>query len=145
MLGSNKNIIGDADSLIALVNKKDSNHKKAIGIVQKLAESEYTIIYPNTAILEAMTALKRKLSMDNKAQLIAKQFLDGDLNVLWVDEGISRDAVKFLTVNSKSKQNTVFDCVIVACARKLAADGIFSFDRWYSKLGFILAEKLIGV
>lgn len=143
MLGNNKNIIGDADSLIALVNKEDSNHKKAIEIVHKLAKGGYTIIYPNTAILEAMTALKRKLSMDNKAQLIAKQFLDGDLNILWVDEGISKEAIRVLTANSKSKQNTVFDCVIVACARKIVADGIFSFDRWYLKLGFTLAEKLV--
>ncbi len=36
-----------------------------------------------------------------------------------------------------------FDAVVAACAEKLEADVIFSFDDWYQKLGFKLAEELV--
>lgn len=41
-----------------------------------------------------------------------------------------------------SKQNTLFDAVVVATAKKLNTKIIFSTDNWYEKLGFILAANL---
>ncbi len=143
MLGTNKTVIGDADSLIALVNSEDSNHQRAKGIVERLAEKGYAIVYPNTAILEAITALTRKLNLRDKAELVAKQSLEGGFGMMWIDEEIQKEALRFQMDNSKSKQNTIFDCLVVACTKKASAAGIFSFDRWYSKLGYSLAEKLV--
>ncbi|MDP3732992.1 MAG: hypothetical protein Q8Q91_00480 [Candidatus Daviesbacteria bacterium] len=40
-----------------------------------------------------------------------------------------------------SKHNTFFDAIVAATAEKLNADGIFSFDSWYPKLGFKLVDK----
>mgnify|MGYP001601221613 FL=1 len=143
MLGMSKTIVGDADSLIALVNKEDSNHQKARRVVAGLAEKGYAVVYPNTAILEAITALTRKLDLREKAELIAKQSLAGGFSLVWVDEEIQREALRFQIDNSRSKQNTIFDCLVIACLKKVSAAGIFSFDRWYSKLGFKLAHELI--
>lgn len=143
MLGMNKIVVGDADSLIALVNGEDSNHQKAIKIVEGLAKKEYAIVYPNTAILEAITALTRKLNLKNKAGLIAKRSLEGGFSVVWVDEEVQQEALRFQIENAVSKQNTVFDCLVVAFAKKISAAGIFSFDKWYSKLGFKLAAELV--
>ena len=139
----NKVVIGDADSLIALVNNDDSNHQKAKTIILGLAKKKYAIVYPNTAILEAITALTRKLNLKNKAGLIANQYLEGGFSLVWVDEEIQREALGFQIENAVSKKNTVFDCLVVACAKKVSAAGIFSFDKWYSKLGFKLAAELI--
>jgi len=44
-----------------------------------------------------------------------------------------------------SKQNTLFDAVVAAMARRLNAAAIFSFDKWYEKLGFRLVTRLYGV
>ena len=143
MLGMNKTVIGDADSLIALVNSEDANHQRAKRLVERLAEKGYAIIYPNTAILEAITALTRKLNLRDKADLIAKQSLEGSFGVVWIDEEIQKEALRFQIDNSRSKQNTVFDCLVAACAKKASAAGIFSFDKWYSRLGYPLAEKLV--
>ena len=143
MLGMNKTVIGDADSLIALVNNEDSNHQRAKRIVQGLAEKEYAIVYPNTAILEAITALTRKLNLRDKAELVARQSLEGGFGVAWVDEEIQKEALHFQLNNSGSKKNTVFDCLVVSCAKKISAVGIFSYDKWYSRLGFKLAAELI--
>lgn len=143
MLGMNKTIVGDADSLVALVNKEDSNHRRAKKIIQALMEREYAIIYPNTAILEAIVALTRKLNLRDKAELIAKQSLEGGFSEVFLGEEIQRKALRFFVDNSGSKQNTIFDCVVAAWANHVTAAGIFSFDRWYSKLGFKLAAELI--
>ena len=41
-----------------------------------------------------------------------------------------------------SKQNTLFDCIIATVARKYSAGAIFSFDKWYTKIGFTLASEI---
>lgn len=143
MPGMNRVVIGDADSLVALASKNDANHERARKIVKALKVENYVVVYPNTAILEAMVALKRKLNLNDKAQLIARQFLRGVIRVIWVEEEIQKNALNFLMENSKSKKNTVFDCLVVASAKKISAVGIFSFDKWYSRLGFKLAHELI--
>lgn len=139
----NKTVIGDADSLIALVNKQDSSHRKARMIVSRLAEKGFAVIYPNTAILEAMTALTRKLDLKDKAQLIAKRSLAGELDIVWIDDEIQKNALEFFVDTADSKKNTIFDCLVMACVKSVSAAGIFSFDKWYSKMGYLLAEKLI--
>lgn len=139
----NKIVVGDADSLIALINDRDAHHAKARTIVSALGQKNYTILYPNTAILESITALKRKLNLTAKAQLLARQFLQGAFMVLWVDEEIQKDALARLVSEARSKQHTVFDSIVVSCAKRVAADGILSFDRWYQTLAIPLAEELM--
>ena len=42
-----------------------------------------------------------------------------------------------------SKQNTLFDAVVAAIAKKQKADAIFSFDVWYEKIGLTLAFNIL--
>ena len=51
--------VGDADALVALSDEKDANYDKAEKASNWLLRHRYEIIFPNTAILEAITALKR--------------------------------------------------------------------------------------
>ncbi|MBI2405399.1 PIN domain-containing protein [Candidatus Gottesmanbacteria bacterium] len=139
-----KAIIGDADSLIALVNIQDAHHAKAQKIAEALLGQGYTIMYPNTAILEAITSLKRKLNLSDKAELLAKQFLQGAFMVIWVDEKIQRRAFELFAAKAQSKQNTVFDCIVAVCVKNISANGVFSFDDWYTKLGIPIAQALIS-
>ena len=134
--------MGDADSLIALAYKDDANHEKARQVAEKLLESCYQIIYPNTAILEAVTTLKRALNLSDKAHLVIKQYLAGAFTVEYINEDIQTQASQLFNREAKSKKNTIFDAVVATVAEKLSADSIFSFDNWYRKLGFILAEEI---
>lgn len=138
-----KIIVGDADSLIALVNDRDIHHGKARTIVSVLEQKNYTVLYPNTAILEAITTLKRKLNLTAKAQLIARQFLQGSFMVVWVDEDIQKDALERFTQKTRSKQHTVFDSIVASCVKRVSADAVLSFDRWYRSLAIPLAEDLM--
>lgn len=130
-------VVGDADSLIALAYKDDVHHEKARQISDRLLVEGYKIIYPNTAILEAITALKRALNLSEKALLVNRQYQEGAFNVVYVDENIQTTA-SYIFNQANSKKNTIFDAVVAATAKELDADGIFSFDLWYPKLGFKL-------
>lgn len=137
----NNIIVGDADSLIALAYKDDANHERARKISRDLLDKGYQVIYPNTAILEAITALKRALNLPDKAHLINRQYQAGAFLVEYIDEEIQQEASKIFEEKAISKKNTIFDATIAATAEKLDAAGIFSFDSWYLKLGFKLAGE----
>lgn len=133
-------VVGDADSLIALAYKDDAHHKKARQISDRLLAGGYKIIYPNTAILEAITTLKRALNLSEKAIFVNKQYQEGAFNVKYVDEDIQIIASRIFD-QTNSKKNTIFDAIVAATAKELDADGIFSFDLWYPKLGFKLVDN----
>ena len=149
MLGEDKKrtkmtkiIIGDADSLIGLAYKDDSNHGKTQQITKWLLSKNYQIIYPNTAIIEAVTTLKRALNLADKSHLINTQYQQDAFQVEYINAEIMKRASQIFE-KAVSKKNTLFDSVVAATAEKLKADAIFSFDTWYKKLGFTLAEDFV--
>ncbi len=133
----NKIAIVDADGLMALYLEKDPNHKKAKNILSKLKTNSYDIIFPSTVIPEAITSMVRAANQPEKARLINKQFKTGKFRVIYIGEDILLSASDIFET-SKSKQNTFFDAIVAATAKKLGADTIFSFDNWYPKLGLKL-------
>ena len=134
-------VIGDADSLVALADKDDANYKKAKQIGEWLLSKRIQIIYPNTAILEAITALSRAKNMHEKAKLVTKQYLNGTFDIEYVNSEIQTKAADIFETKSKSKKNTFFDAIVAATAKKYETNLIFSFDNWYPKLGFKLAGE----
>ena len=132
--------IGDADALIALVYEEDSSHNRAKKTVEFLTAQNYEIIYPNTAILEAITALKRAKNLPEKAHLINRQYQTGAFTVEFIDEATQRQAsVRF--EKTVSKKNTIFDCLVIETALKFNTKVIFSFDDFFTKQGFQLAGE----
>ncbi|MDP3758313.1 MAG: PIN domain-containing protein [Candidatus Daviesbacteria bacterium] len=131
--------VGDADSLVALVYKNDANHIRVQKISEWLQSKGYTVIYPSTAILEAVTALKRSLNLVDEAHLLNRQYQAGVFVVEYINESIQLKASqRFESTNSK--KNTIFDAVVVETAALFEADYIFSFDNWYPREGFNLAK-----
>ena len=135
----NKLVVADADVLVALADEKDANYDKAKKISSWLLSRNYEIIFPNTAILEAITALKRGKNLPEKAHILNRQYQAGAFLIEFVDDEIQKKAsLRF--EKTISKKNTIFDAIVAEVAIKLKADYIFSFDNWYLKQGFKLAE-----
>lgn len=143
MDGSKKIAVGDADSLIALVNEDDANHVVSVKISTVLLYQKIPIIYPTTAILEASAKLQRGLSNYEKADSILKNFNEDKFITQEVDSGLIKEAYQYFS-SSRSKRNTIFDSIVATVAKQYTADFIFSFDGWYPKLGFRLAKELIS-
>ncbi|MBI2330446.1 hypothetical protein HYU94_03570 [Candidatus Daviesbacteria bacterium] len=130
--------VGDADSLIALSYRKDANHMKAKKVSEWLARNGFMVVYPNTAILEAITTFKRVLTLSNEAQLLNKQYLSGLFTVEYINGQIQFGASQRFS-QFVSKKNTIFDAVVAETASWFGTEYIFSFDSLYPKLGFKLA------
>lgn len=132
--------VGDADGLVALADEKDGNHEKARKVSEWLLSKGFDIIYPNTAILEAITALKRAKNLPEKAHLINSQYQAAVFTTDFVDEVTQMQAsIRF--EKTVSKKNTIFDCIVAETAIKFNTKVIFSFDDFFTKEGFQLAGE----
>lgn len=138
---NNPIIIVDADAIVAQANPDDSNHKKACQISQKLIALNAQIIYPSSAILEAVAVLQGKLNSKATAYGTAVAFTEAEIKIADTSQDILKSAIKFFSPIT-SKKNTLFDCIVAAIAKENKADAIFSFDKFYKKNGFKLASDL---
>lgn len=131
--------IADTDALIALSLEDDIHHNKAKIISTNLLAKGVNIIFPVTVFPETITFLKRAVNQPQIAHRINTQLQAGVFTVEYIDEQILKLATKYFE-QANSKKNTFFDALVAATAEKLKADTIFSFDEWYTKLGFKLAS-----
>lgn len=136
-------IIADADSIVAQAYADDTNHKQVLSLSRMLAEKGAHILFPSTAISEAVTTLQRKFSDPHLAASTLNLLTEPDIDIESIDEEIIRKAKKLFDPNA-SKHNTFFDCIVATVAKKHNADAVFSFDDWYSKLGFKLVSDLFS-
>ncbi len=135
-------VIGDADGLIAFINPTDANNQKAAQILSFLEEHQAILSFPTTTIAEAITALQRKHASPPLAQQVIEHCKEGNILFTSVDDIVMEVAFAIYNPHG-SKQNTFFDAIVAAVAKQQQADAIFSFDGWYKKLGFTLAEALL--
>ncbi len=136
-----KLVVGDADAIVAQANPEDSNHNKAVKIAQELVDSQVRVIYPFTAVMEAITHMQRALNSGATAYGTAQLMIDPAVEVVEVNKQTLTSAVDYFS-SKTSKKNTLFDCVVAAIAEEYDADAIFSFDHFYKTKGFTLAEEL---
>lgn len=134
-------IIVDADAIIAQTNPKDIHHQKAEAISQSLIGMNAQVIYPATAVAEAATHMQRVLNSTASAYGTAQLMVEADAQVAEVTKQTLATALKYFSP-ATSKKNTLFDCIVAAVAQEHEADAIFSFDQFYVKKGFKLAENL---
>lgn len=136
-------VIADADVIVAQAYIDDTLHKKTMQIGAKLQEQGAHILFPSTAIAEAITTIQRKLSNPQLAALTLEIFAEENMLIENVDQEVIRESKKLFNPQG-SKRNTLFDCIVATLAKKHHVDGIFSFDNWYTKLGFTLAKNLFN-
>lgn len=134
-------VVGDADSIIAQANPKDLKHHEATVISQRLIQSKTRLIYPVTAVAEALTFIQRVLHSPATAYGAAVEFANSS-QLVDVDQDIYFLAIKKYFNPKASKKNTLFDCLVASVAETYHADAIFSFDKFYKSKGFRLASEL---
>ena len=135
-------VVGDADGLIALLHEEDALFAQAKQTVEYLVAHDAHVIFPVTAIAEAITTFTRKLNKPKLAAQVVDRLKHGDLLIEAVDSAIFDEALGLFNPNA-SKKRTIFDACVAATAQKLHARCIFSFDGWYTTLGYTLARDLV--
>jgi predicted nucleic acid-binding protein len=135
-------VIADTDALIAALHAGDANFARARATVAYLLQAQAQTLFPVSTIAETVTTLKRKLNEPTLAAEVIGAVTRGDLALADADAGLLHEATRAFDP-AGSKQNTLFDALVAATARRARATIIFSFDQWYEKLGFTLAWRLV--
>jgi len=137
-----KNILVDADALVALAKTNDSNHEKAAKISDKLQEIGVSYCFSPFTVAETVTVLSYKASHQS-AKKFLKQVRKLDIPIFELPEKYHDSADNWF-LKQKEKGTSYFDCYNMALLDKyknqLAA--IFSFDSIYKRNGFTLVENL---
>jgi predicted nucleic acid-binding protein len=134
-------IIVDADALIALFSEGDVHAAHSLELLDALIADGARLLHPATTIVEAVTTLQRRLNNPQAAAEVVHLVKEAKLVVEPVNDAVLADALALFNPHG-SKQNTLFDAVVAAMARRLSASAIFSFDNWYEKQGFRLVTQL---
>lgn len=129
--------IADADGLISMLSKKDANHEKARAIIQIATSRGEKILFPATAITEAITTMQVRLENPALAKELATKVAASQLPIVAVDAEILEIAAGIYSPDG-SKKHTMFDATVAATAKKLGTETLFSFDGWYRRQGFTL-------
>lgn len=132
----------DSDSIFALYNPNDPLHASADKTLQRLVEEKYKLIYPSSVLFEIVSLFQRVLPIPSATAMLKDRVLSEKVTIFFVEGEILRES--FLLFDPKgSKKNTLVDCSVVAIAKKLKADGVFSYDSFYTKQGLKLATDLV--
>lgn len=137
-----KVVVVDSDSIFALYNPNDPLNGKAAGILQQLITQGYQLIYPASVIFEIVSLFQRVLPTQTVTTKLIEMIKNDQILIYVIDEDSLKEAAKIFHPKG-SKQNTLIDCSVAAIAKKINADGIFSFDDWFKKLGYKLASEVV--
>jgi len=135
-------VVADADAIVAQAFPGDNNHKKALITSKRLVELSAQVIYPVTAITEAVTVIQRVLNSKATAYGTAVTFTNPGAEIAEISHQVYSKAVNKYFSAQTSKKNTLFDCIVASVAEDYQADAIFSFDKFYKTKGFKLASEL---
>ena len=131
----------DTDALLGLFIPQDVHHIHALELLERLVHLEAeTLILPTTLSEFALLATSRIGMRQTKAavdELTGTSFVTCD-----IAEADTKEALTLYKAQT-SKEESLFDCYVMAVAKKLAADCIFSFDRGYRKNGHMLVEDFL--
>lgn len=139
-----KIVIVDSDSIFALYNPNDPLNAKATHTFQQLIAQGFQLIYPNSVIFEVISLFQRVLPTPTITAKLITMIKSDDLLIQVVDADILKEAAALFNPNG-SRKNTLIDCSVVAIAKRIKADGVFAYDKFYTKHGLKLAEELISI
>lgn len=137
------NTIVDTDALLGLFNTADPLHKDAAALAKKLAKKGVNTFILPTTLSEFARLASYQIGV-KEAQEATKTLANSALPVLEITEDLTKSAVSTYE-RQTSKKESLFDCYVMAAAKKLGIKYIFSFDEGYTKKinNFQLASDLV--
>ncbi len=124
-------IFVDTSIFIAYVNKRDSNHKRAVDILEDVMRGKYGKAYTSDYVFdEAVTFALLKTKDVRKALNVGRLILGHDdmprfVEILFVDKAIFKKAWKIF---QKYEKLSFTDCTTIALMEEYEIDCVASFD-----------------
>lgn len=131
----------DTDALLGLVYHIDPHHRSATRILAELKTKNVDLLLLPTTLAEFSLMATSRIGMA-KTKRAVSDFVRIYTILLPITEELTQGALNIYD-RQTSKEESLFDCYIMAAATQYKADCIFSFDRGYIKNGFILIEDFL--
>jgi len=137
-----KVVVVDSDAIFALYNPNDSLNTKATKTFQQLVEQGYQLIYPTSVLFEVVSLFQRVLPTPTVTTKLTEMIKNEQIPIYVIDADTLKEAARLFDP-AGSKKNTLIDCSVVAIAKKIKSDGVFTYDDFYTKQGLKFAESLV--
>ncbi len=137
-----KTVVVDSDSIFALYNPNDPLNARAVKTFEELINQGFRLIYPTSVLFEVVSLFQRVLPTPIITSHLMEMIKKDQLPIHAVDADILRESAMLFNP-AGSKKNTLIDCSVVVIAKKIKADGVFSYDEFYTKHGLKPAEDLL--
>lgn len=137
-----KDVLVDADALVALAKVDDSNHKKATSLATKFQRIGVSYCFSPFTVAEAATVISYKTTHQSAIEFL-KEIRKMDISVLPLPEKY-KELPDDWFLKQKKKGTSYFDCYNMALLERYKKQlvAIFSFDSVYKSNGFTLLQDL---
>lgn len=125
------NTLIDTDALLGLFNIGDPHHKTATFLAKRLVKKGINTLLLPTTLGEFALVASYKIGRTETQKAVA-YLTKSHIPIIEVDEGLVNSAVAIYKKQT-SKESSLFDCYIMAAAKKLGIKYIFSFDEGYTQ------------
>lgn len=135
-----KKVFVDADAFVAVADKNDSHHKKALRLAKILEKNRVVKFMSSMVFGEAVTVISQRTSLENAVKT-GYEIHSSEVSIIETNESHRIKALeKFSQQTSKNTRFT--DMINMVLMDELKIDTIFSFDKHYSKNGYkLLASR----
>ena len=128
----------DTNVFVTTRDFNDSTHQKAVDLSEYLLANEAAWYTSSDIIAESLTVLSQKLGKSVALDWY-KDFKNGNIKEIFVDEILHREARSFFT-KIKSKNVSFVDCSSAVAMKRNKIDVIFSFDEDFKGMGIKLEQ-----
>lgn len=125
----------DTSAFFALLDREDSNNRKAKNILEKILIPQNTLITSNYVVIESFSLIQHRLGLQ-----AVREFHEDMLpliNIEWINKSTHQSGVSALLTASRKKLSLV-DCVSFEIMRNLGIKKVFAFDPHFEEQGFVI-------
>ncbi len=123
----------DTSAFLALMNKSDLDHERAMQTWQRLIEEEQELICNNYVLVESIVLIQRRIGIE--AVSILHNNIIPFIEVEWLDETLHNAVVKSV-IKTNRRQVSLVDSASFDTMRRHNVETAFAFDSHFADQGF---------
>jgi len=132
-----KKIFVDTGAWFAIANKNDQFHRKASDQLKRFVDDRTILITTNLVVHETAMLLSRKLSKEAASRFLQTVYNDDDVEVIHCNEAMEKEAYGIFH-HYAEQDFSIADCVSFVMMKELGVRRVFSFDKHFKTMRFIV-------
>lgn len=123
----------DTSAFVALIDRDDSNHRRAAKVFEKLRRNDDSLVCSNYILVETSALLQHRLGIETLRAF--HQDLFPLLSVQWIDSDCHLAAMSSVLTAGR-RRLSLADCSSFELMRRAGISHVFTFDRHFKQQGF---------